>query len=467
MITQIQLRRDTTVNWNSFNPVLSEGEIGIELVNDGSRKLKIGDGIKQWTQLNYFEGNLSYSEYLNHINNTTTAHGINNINSKIDNITSGLFTDINNHINNTANAHGIDTMKLDIDNLETNTTSLGSNFSLHINNGTSAHGINNINDKIDNANNNLNDRIDTVSGNLYNTSGTLNTVSGKYENTSGSVTNLSGAINNISGSLSGNIYNLNTVSGNLYNTSGYLNTVSGSIETQLSSHFNNIDAHGIDIIKGNITDLQNDFNTTTSGIQNDITDIKTDIENINEKIETDIYNKNEIDNKVSVINTDVQEITSAAIRNDITIQQNIISDLSMGNNKIIDVATPTNNNDAANKQYVDTKAGAIDYSTAEQDTGLKWIDGKTIYQKTIYSNVSTPWSNTALTALGTVNNLIPGALSILSCNVFYKINDANNNYSTIVCTRILNGNIYILPFHPPGAWDGNYNYFTFRYIKAS
>jgi len=27
--------------------------------------------------------------------------------------------------------------------------------------------------------------------------------------------------------------------------------------------------------------------------------------------------------------------------------------------------------------------GGIDYSTEEQDTGLKWIDGRTIYQKTI------------------------------------------------------------------------------------
>ena len=27
--------------------------------------------------------------------------------------------------------------------------------------------------------------------------------------------------------------------------------------------------------------------------------------------------------------------------------------------------------------------GGINYTTAEQDTGLKWIDGKTIYQKTV------------------------------------------------------------------------------------
>lgn len=32
--------------------------------------------------------------------------------------------------------------------------------------------------------------------------------------------------------------------------------------------------------------------------------------------------------------------------------------------------------------------GGVDYSTTEQDTGLKWIDGKPIYQKT-YSEVLT------------------------------------------------------------------------------
>lgn len=40
------------------------------------------------------------------------------------------------------------------------------------------------------------------------------------------------------------------------------------------------------------------------------------------------------------------------------------------------------------KDYVeteggDTPAGGVSYSTEEQDTGLKWIDGKSIYQITI------------------------------------------------------------------------------------
>ena len=30
-----------------------------------------------------------------------------------------------------------------------------------------------------------------------------------------------------------------------------------------------------------------------------------------------------------------------------------------------------------------TSSGGVDYSTTEQDTGLKWTDGRTVYQKTI------------------------------------------------------------------------------------
>lgn len=43
------------------------------------------------------------------------------------------------------------------------------------------------------------------------------------------------------------------------------------------------------------------------------------------------------------------------------------------------------------KYYVESEGGSgggggVDYSTDEQDTGLKWIDGKNIYQKTIVYN---------------------------------------------------------------------------------
>jgi hypothetical protein len=54
MATQIQFRRDTAAMWTSNNPVLSQGELGIE--TDGTNKIKIGNGLSAWTALPYSIG---------------------------------------------------------------------------------------------------------------------------------------------------------------------------------------------------------------------------------------------------------------------------------------------------------------------------------------------------------------------------------------------------------------------------
>lgn len=53
MAQQIQLRRDTEANWNSNNPILSQGEIGIVLDGANAYKFKVGDGIQTWSALSY------------------------------------------------------------------------------------------------------------------------------------------------------------------------------------------------------------------------------------------------------------------------------------------------------------------------------------------------------------------------------------------------------------------------------
>lgn len=59
-----------------------------------------------------------------------------------------------------------------------------------------------------------------------------------------------------------------------------------------------------------------------------------------------------------------------------------------------------------NKMYAGSVAGGgggggINYSLDEQDTGLKWIDGRTIYQKTIYiSNIGVESGGNAPYSLG-------------------------------------------------------------------
>lgn len=48
--TRIQLRNDLAATWNSKNPVLLKGEMGVET---DTRKIKIGDGTTAWNALSY------------------------------------------------------------------------------------------------------------------------------------------------------------------------------------------------------------------------------------------------------------------------------------------------------------------------------------------------------------------------------------------------------------------------------
>jgi hypothetical protein len=50
MPVKIQIRRDTSSNWTSVNPTLSQGELGFET---NSKKIKIGDGSTTYTSLSY------------------------------------------------------------------------------------------------------------------------------------------------------------------------------------------------------------------------------------------------------------------------------------------------------------------------------------------------------------------------------------------------------------------------------
>jgi len=61
MATKIQLRRDTSENWNSLNPTLFAGELGFE-TNTG--KFKLGNGSSAWTALDYFLDSSDISIYL-------------------------------------------------------------------------------------------------------------------------------------------------------------------------------------------------------------------------------------------------------------------------------------------------------------------------------------------------------------------------------------------------------------------
>jgi hypothetical protein len=59
MAARIQIRRDFANNWTTNNPILTEGELGYEL---DTGKLKVGDGVKVWNTLNYFQETVNYTD---------------------------------------------------------------------------------------------------------------------------------------------------------------------------------------------------------------------------------------------------------------------------------------------------------------------------------------------------------------------------------------------------------------------
>ena len=51
MASKIQLRRDVRENWEFVNPILSQGELGLEM---DTNNIKIGDGVTAWLDLGYY-----------------------------------------------------------------------------------------------------------------------------------------------------------------------------------------------------------------------------------------------------------------------------------------------------------------------------------------------------------------------------------------------------------------------------
>lgn len=52
-IARIQLLIDTTANWQAANPILLNGEIGLEIKSNNEIAFKAGDGVTAWNLLGY------------------------------------------------------------------------------------------------------------------------------------------------------------------------------------------------------------------------------------------------------------------------------------------------------------------------------------------------------------------------------------------------------------------------------
>lgn len=96
--TRIVIRNDSTTNWlANESAVLLKGEVGIEFLADGKVKMKVGDGVKTWTQLPYFGGEEAKTfqvSSLEEITETELAVG------DIAIVKTAIYTDAENEANN-------------------------------------------------------------------------------------------------------------------------------------------------------------------------------------------------------------------------------------------------------------------------------------------------------------------------------------------------------------------------------
>ena len=81
--SRFKLRCDTAAEWERVNPVLYDGEIGIETAENGGKRIKIGDGVTAWRGLGYaVDGEIS-ADSDNPISNRAVAKALAQIDGKL------------------------------------------------------------------------------------------------------------------------------------------------------------------------------------------------------------------------------------------------------------------------------------------------------------------------------------------------------------------------------------------------
>lgn len=74
----VKNRTDTAANWTQKNPVLAEGEIIVVQTSAGETRLKIGDGVKTFTQLPYTDEQI-YNNVVTSVNGQTGDITVNSV----------------------------------------------------------------------------------------------------------------------------------------------------------------------------------------------------------------------------------------------------------------------------------------------------------------------------------------------------------------------------------------------------
>jgi hypothetical protein len=102
MAVQIQLRRDSSTNWSNENPILAQGELGLEL---DTLKIKVGNGVDEWDDLDY----LVASAVLDHISDTSNPHSVTKTQVGLGNVPDLDTTDAVNNQHTHSNKSLLDT----------------------------------------------------------------------------------------------------------------------------------------------------------------------------------------------------------------------------------------------------------------------------------------------------------------------------------------------------------------------
>ena len=73
MSDRVQFRRDTKARWSEINPVLMEGEVGLEI---DTKNIKMGDGVHAWNELEYGVGYSNVTNALGHSENLAVSQNL-------------------------------------------------------------------------------------------------------------------------------------------------------------------------------------------------------------------------------------------------------------------------------------------------------------------------------------------------------------------------------------------------------
>ena len=111
MGVRIQLRNDLATNWTTKNPILAQGEIGIE---SDSRKLKIGDGTTTWNHLIYYQ----FGDALGYLQSGGYTGTGQDLKDEIDAISGGTGVQLQVHLDDLSNPHQVTKAQVGLSNVE-------------------------------------------------------------------------------------------------------------------------------------------------------------------------------------------------------------------------------------------------------------------------------------------------------------------------------------------------------------